>query len=101
MTEPRANKAGKIWRQLLCDPNGNVTSEGNLVLSDLAKFCRAHEPPTRLDGSGKVDMLATMEAVGMHKLYGRIRALISMDEQYAVRLRMQQWPQSNPDGEDT
>jgi hypothetical protein len=82
---------------LLCDPNGKLTNEGELLLADLAKFCRAHDPPTRTNAQGEVDMLATMEVVGMHKLYGRIRALILLDENHSLRLRMQQWTTNEED----
>jgi len=93
MTKGRAPTAAKAWRQLLCDPRGNLTEAGRLVMADLAKYCRAHDPPTRMDAAGKVDALATMEVVGQHKLLGRIRSLLALDENVATRLALMPWPQ--------
>lgn len=91
MTQGRAPKAGKTWKQLLCDPKGNLTREGELVMSDLAKYCRAHDAPTRHDPTGKVDAMATMEAIGMHKLYRRIVTLLEIDDSRTARLSLLNW----------
>ena len=91
----RATTASKIAKKLLCDPQGNLHQDGQYFLSDLAKYCRAHDAPTRHDPTGKVDALATMEAIGMHKLYRRLTTLLAIDESRGAKLAMLQWPQSN------
>jgi hypothetical protein len=97
MTAARAPKVSKLWKAALCDPRGTLTSEGSLMLADLAKYCGLAAGPTRHDAAGRVDEAATMEAVGMQKLYRRICALVSVDEMRATKLAMMQWPQSDED----
>ena len=96
----RANTASKVWKQLLCDPEGNLHANGQLALSDLAKYCRAHDAPTRHDPTGKIDALATMEAIGMHKMYKRILTLLAIDESRGAKLAMLQWPHQNDEEDD-
>lgn len=91
MTQPRANKVAKLWRQRLCDPNGELTDDGKLMLSDLAKYCRAHDAPTRHDAASRVDIEATFEAIGMQKLYRRIVTLLEIDDSRTARLALMQW----------
>jgi hypothetical protein len=96
----RATTASKIWKKLLCDPRGQLHADGELAMSDLAKFCRWVEAPTRHDPTGKVDALATMEAIGMHKMYKRILTLLAIDESRGAKLAMLQWPhQEEPDND--
>lgn len=99
MTVPatRANKAAKAWKQLLCDPKGNLTEQGRIALSDLAKYCRYADAPTRHDATQCVDALATLEAVGMHKLYRRILMLLSIDEMRATQLTLMRWTHDEQD----
>lgn len=101
VTATRASKAAKVWKQLLCDPNGDLTENGRIALSDLAKFCRYADAPTRHDGHQSVDALATMEAIGMHKLYRRICTLLNIDDLRASQLAMMRWPNADNEGEDS
>ena len=71
----------------------------SIALSDLAKFCRYADAPTRHDATGRVDVSATMEAVGMHKLYRRICVLLMLDDSRAAKLALMQWQQSDDDDE--
>jgi hypothetical protein len=96
----RAQTASKVWKQLLCDPQGNLHGNGQLALSDLAKYCRAHDAPTRHDSNGKVDVEATFEAIGMHKLYRRICTLLAIDDARATKLAMLYWPQQQDEDDD-
>ena len=100
MTARRATTAAKVWKQLLCDPQGNLHENGQIALSDLAKYCRAHDAPTRHDSMGKVDVEATFEAIGMHKIYRRILTLLAIDESRGAKLGMLQWPQNEEDDND-
>jgi hypothetical protein len=95
----RAPTAAKLWRKLLCDPQGNLHGDGQLVLADLAKFCRANDAPTRHDAANRVDVEATFEAIGMQKMYRRICTLVALDEQRAIRLAMRPWPQHDDEEE--
>lgn len=88
MTKPRSETAGKAFRQAWCDPRGDLTEVGKICLSDIAKFCRYADGPTRHDSTGRVDELATMEAVGMHKVYRRMCLMLLIDEMRAMRLAL-------------
>lgn len=91
MTATRASKAAGTWRKLLCAPNGELTADGRLVLADLAKFCRFQDGPTR-HADAAVDVPATMEAIGMQKVYLRVCTLLAIDELAALRIGMQPLP---------
>lgn len=98
MTKPRAVKVATLWKQALCDPRGNLSANGQAMLSDLAKYCRLHEPPTRKSSmTGAVDPLETMEAIGMQKMLQRILTMVNIDSLNAARLSMTPW---QPDPED-
>lgn len=88
MTQGRALKASRAWKQLFCAPNGELTTAGRMAVGDLAKYCRAGSPPTTLDASGSVDALATMECIGMQKLFRRICTLLALEERQIATLAM-------------
>lgn len=91
----RATTAAKVWKQLLCDPRGALTQNGRLALSDIGKFCRYPDAPTRHDSTGKVDIEATFEAIGMHKVYLRLLALVAInDELEAIKIARTRWPET-------
>lgn len=95
----RATTASKVAKQLLCDPQGNLHGNGQLFLSDIAKYCRAHDAPTRHAGD-KVDVEATFEAIGMQKVYRRICTLLAIDDARATKLAMLNWPQQQDEDDD-
>lgn len=98
MPKPRAPRVSALWKKYLCDGQGNLHGDAQLMVSDLAKFCRYDQVPTRhAAATGAVDPLATMEAIGMHKMLRRILSLTNLDEARANRLALIPW---QPDEED-
>ena len=95
--QPRAVLASKAWKAMVLDPRGELTQNGKLSLGDLAKYCCIGKPATKFDATGRVDMLATMEIIGLQKAYLRISEMLALTEQQTQRLAHMNWPGDEPE----
>jgi hypothetical protein len=76
------------WQRLLLDGEGKVSRDAEIVLKDLARFCRAHQSTavfSRIRGS--LDPLASARADGRREVYLRIVENLHLDERFLVNLR--------------
>ena len=79
MPEHPVAKKQRAYRQLFLTPDQTLP-EGpqKLVLADLAQFCYSARPPTKMDATGRVDALATAQAIGRQEVWMRIQAMIHL-----------------------
>jgi hypothetical protein len=71
----------------LLDANGKPTRNGEVILSDLARFCSAHRPCVRLDKTGAVDPIASALVAGRNEVWLRLMEQLHLDEKYLTNLR--------------
>lgn len=76
------------WQRLLLAEPGRLTVDAEIVLKDLARFCRAHRStavysPTR----GAIDPIASARADGRREVYLRIVENLHLDERFLTNLR--------------
>lgn len=95
--QPRAVLASKAWKTLLLDPSGELTQNGKLILGDLAKFCHASIPASRMDAAGRIDALATLQIIGRQEVYLRVQALLSVTDLQTQKLAHMTWPGDEPE----
>lgn len=95
--QPRAVLASKAWKAMVLDPRGELTQNGKLILGDLAKFCHASIPATRMDAAGRIDALATQQIIGRQEVYLRIAALLAVSDLQTQRLAHMNWPGDEPE----
>jgi len=79
MPENKIQRLQRAYRQVFLAPNGSIP-EGvqKTVLADLAKFCYAAKPPTKISASGNVDALATMQVIGRQEVWQRMQAMMNL-----------------------
>lgn len=67
------------------------TPEGNEVLRDLAKFCRATDTCTQVSPvSRTVDPYATMQAAGRQEVFHRIMWHLGLDEKDILKITLKE-----------
>lgn len=76
---PRALKVAKVYKRLLLDPRGTMNADGKEILRDLALFCYAAKPICMRDATGRIDPLATQQAIGRQEVYLRIAGMLALD----------------------
>lgn len=62
---------------------------GQIVLSDLRRFCRAGEPPIVLGKDGQTDVYATGMAAGRQEVFWRIAHHLHLDDAKLLQLKEQ------------
>ena len=67
--------------------DGTFGLDGQRVLADLAKFCRARKPTTVVGRNGQVDPIATALAEGRREVWLRISEMLHLDERTIVNLQ--------------
>lgn len=95
MTDPVSQPARKIirrrqaYRMLFMDGD-KLSPLGELVLSDLKKFCRGGDPVVVVSPiSGMVDTHASMVAAGRQEVWQRIMAHLKLDDSDILNLKGQ------------
>lgn len=68
--------------------DGKLTVNGADVLRDLAKFCKAHEPTTRVSPVTRmVDPLAMAQTEGRREVWLRLMWHLKMDEADLINMK--------------
>lgn len=78
------------YRRLFLDGYGKLTPDAEMVLYDLARFCRAQSTPAMFDKADRLDEGNTMRAVGMQDMYKRIVQQLTLDEREELRALQRQ-----------
>jgi hypothetical protein len=74
----------RAYRRLFAPESGDART----VLADLARFCRANDPPlVRSPVTGAVDPIASAVLVGRQEAFNRIRAQLHLDERTLFNLK--------------
>lgn len=75
-------------RKFLRDDGTALDLDAEVILRDLAKFCRAHRSTTVYSRiSGQIDPIASAQAEGRREVYLRIVEHLHLDERFLVNLR--------------
>jgi len=75
------------YRRTFMDDQGNLTVEGQIVLNDLRKFCRATGTTMVLSPVSKtIDPLAMAMAEGRREVWNRIMAHLYVNEKQVFEL---------------
>jgi len=69
----------KCYRDVLCDPRGTLTPAAQLMLADLARYCKYSNPGV-VNGPTGVDVPATMFTMGMQALLKRMLLHARLDD---------------------
>lgn len=76
------------YRRCFTQPNGKLTRNGEAVLADLAKFCRANRPTVVFASPQRVvDIHASMLAEGRREVYCRIVEILGMTDEQLNQLK--------------
>ena len=76
------------WKRPLLNEQGALTPDGEVILKDLARFCRAHRSTAVFSHiRGALDPLASARADGRREVYLRIVENLHLDERFLVNLR--------------
>ena len=76
------------WKRALLNDQGHLTADGEIILKDLARFCRAHRSTAVFSHiRGALDPLASARADGRREVYLRIVENLHLDERFLVNLR--------------
>jgi hypothetical protein len=78
------------YQSIFLAPDHSAVSAGRIVLKDLAKFCHSSTPPTRKDMTGRVDPLATAQAIGRMEVWMRIQGFLHLPEREVADLALGQ-----------
>lgn len=84
------------YRSTFLAPDNSVKAGADLVLIDLAKFCRAAQPATRRDITGRMDPLATAQQIGRQEVFQRIQAMLHLPLQDVTILGHTDIPRDQP-----
>lgn len=76
------------YQECFADKAGNLTKHGQIVMSDLAKFCRAFtSTATVVDGT--IDPIAMALAEGRREVFNRIQQYLHLDDEVLFKLKEQ------------
>lgn len=76
------------WQRALLGENGTPTVDGDVILKDLARFCRAHRSTAVYSHvRGTLDPLASARLDGRREVWLRIVEHLHLDERFLVNLR--------------
>ena len=76
------------WQRALLDDDGRPTRDAELMLKDLARFCRAHRSTAAYSHvRGTLDALASARLDGRREVWLRIVEHLHLDERFLVNLR--------------
>jgi len=75
------------YRRLFLDEEGKLNQDGELVINDLARFCRLYKSVSIISmPSRQTDVPATFQAEGRREVMLRILANFYTDDSYLFRL---------------
>jgi hypothetical protein len=84
----RALERRNAWQRLFLGEDGELTSDAEIILKDLAKFCRAHRSTAVFSMTrGTLDPLASAKADGRREVWLRIVEHIHLDDRFLINLR--------------
>lgn len=76
------------WKRVLLKDDGTPTPDGDIILKDLARFCRAHRSTAVFSHiRGALDPLASARADGRREVWLRIVEHLHLDERFLTNLR--------------
>jgi hypothetical protein len=76
------------WQQLMLGEGGELSPNAEIVLKDLARFCRAHRSTAVYSQiRGAMDPIASARADGRREVYLRIVENLHLDERFLTNLR--------------
>lgn len=76
------------WQRALLGENGLPHVDGDIILKDLARFCRAHQSTAVYSHvRGVMDPLASARLDGRREVWLRIVEHLHLDERFLVNLR--------------
>ncbi len=83
----RIQKRKYAYRRMFLGENGQLNSDGQIVLADLKKFCRATSSTVVVSPvSRTVDPIATAMAEGRREVYLRIAAHLHLEDRVIINL---------------
>jgi hypothetical protein len=83
----RIKRRKYAYRRMFMGENGQLNADGQAVLADLAKFCRATASTAVVNPiSRSVDPLATAMAEGRREVWLRIMAHLHIDDRVVFNL---------------
>lgn len=75
------------YRRVFQDANGNLSPDGEIVLADLRRFCRATSTTVMVSPISKqIDPIAMAMAEGRREVWLRIMAHLHIDEKQVFNL---------------
>lgn len=76
------------YRRCLLQDTGLPTADGDVVLKDLARFCRAHHSTSIMSRTaGVIDPIASAQAEGRREVWLRILEHLHLEDRFIVNLR--------------
>lgn len=76
------------YQECFTNGMGALTRHGEIVMADLAKFCRVHSSTaTMVDG--KIDPVAMALAEGRREVFNRIQQYLHLDDETLFKLKEQ------------
>ncbi len=77
----------QAYRRLFLDADGSLTRDAQIVISDLARFCRLHRSTTIVSTvSRQTDVPASFQAEGRREVILRVLGHLHVDDADLVRL---------------
>ncbi len=78
----------QAYRRVFMDASGNISRDGELVLADLRRFCRATSTTVHVSPISKqIDPLAMAMAEGRREVWMRVMAHLHLDEKQVFNLQ--------------
>lgn len=77
------------YRACFMGEDGKLSQEGERVMRDLAKFCRAMQSTAQVGPDGKIDPIATHIAEGRREVYLRIQSQLGVDDRNLLHFAQQ------------
>lgn len=76
------------YRACFFDRDGKLTTAGQLVLDDLARFCRVHQSTVVVSPVSRViDTHATMVAEGRREVFNRLHYYLNLTEDQLLQIK--------------
>lgn len=77
----------RAYRRLFLGDDGKLTADGELVLADLAKFCRLHRSTTIVSAvSRQTDVPASFQAEGRREVILRLLGHLHVSDADLIRI---------------
>jgi hypothetical protein len=84
----KAIERRNAWQRALLDDAGQPTVDAQIMLKDLAKFCRANRSTAVFSITrGTLDPLASAKADGRREVWLRVAEYLHLDDKFITNLR--------------